>query len=277
MICLHISRFSSEIYPVSGGEWLQMTKEELEGYLAEGLTLREIGERTGKHLTTVGYWIKRHGLRAANANKFAPRYSAITKERLEDLVAQGASLNDLAEVLGLSISSVRHWLEKYGLKTAGAGWKREQTRRAREAGLKHITRECSHHGMTTYVLEGRGYYRCVRCRKAAVSKWRRNAKLKLIEGAGGSCVLCGYDKHASALHFHHLDPSEKRYPLSRAGHTRNFAEALVEAKKCILLCANCHAEVERGVAVIPDELLRDALREDGNLRATGGFEGGTLD
>ncbi|HEY6637264.1 MAG TPA: hypothetical protein VIZ61_06230 [Solirubrobacterales bacterium] len=156
-----------------------MKKEELEDYLAEGLTLREIGERTGKHLTTVGYWVKRHGLRAANANKFAPRYSAITRERLEKLIAKDASLNDLAEVLGLTVSSVRYWLEKYGLKTSAAGWKRQQTRHAREAGLKHITRKCAHHGMTTYVLEGRGYYRCVNCRKAAVSKWRRNAKVKL--------------------------------------------------------------------------------------------------
>jgi hypothetical protein len=30
----------------------RMKKEELERYLADGLTLREIGERTGKHLTT---------------------------------------------------------------------------------------------------------------------------------------------------------------------------------------------------------------------------------
>jgi transposase len=254
-----------------------MTKAELERYLAEGLTLREIGERTGKHLTTVGYWMKRHGLRAANSKRFAPKRSMITRERLEELIAQGASLNDLAEVLELSVSGIRHWLDKYGLKTSGSGWRRQQTRRAREAGLKQITRECAHHGMTTYVLEGSGYYRCRKCRQAAVSRWRRNAKLKLIEAAGGSCALCGYDKHPSALHFHHLVPSQKRYPLSRAGHTRNFAEALEEAKKCVLLCANCHAEVEWGVAAIPQELLRDAPREDGNLRATGGFEGRTLD
>jgi transposase len=228
-----------------------MTKEELEGYLAEGLTLREIGERTGKHLTTVGYWMKRHGLRALHADKYAPKQSAITRERLEGLVAEGASLNDLAEVLGLSASTVRHWLQKYGLKTSRSGWRRQQTLRAREAGLTEITRNCAHHGMTRFILEGRGYYRCAECRKAAVSEWRRRAKRRLIEAAGGRCILCGYDGHPRALHFHHLDPAEKRYTLSRAGHTRNFAEALAEAKKCVLLCANCHAEVEAGVAVVP--------------------------
>jgi transposase len=243
-----------------------MTKAELEEYLAEGLTLREIGERTGKHLTTVGYWIKRHGLRAANANKFAPKHSAITRERLAELVAQGASLRDLSEVLGLSVSTVRHWLQKYGLETSGMGWRREQTRRAREANLTHITRECRHHGMTTFILEGRGYYRCARCRGEAVARWRRRAKLRLIAAAGGCCVLCGYDRHPGALHFHHIDPTQKRYTLSRAGHTRRFAEALEEAKKCVLLCANCHAEVERGFAEIPQELLRGARRGGANLR-----------
>jgi transposase len=227
-----------------------MERELLEHYLKQGLTLREIGERTGKHLTTVGYWIKRHGLRAANADRFAPKQSAITEERLEELVGQGASLNDLSEVLGLSKSSVRHWLHKYDLETSGMGWRRQQTRRAREAGLKHITRNCAHHGMTTFILEGRGYYRCIECRRRAVSNWRRRAKRRLIDAAGGACILCGYDRHPGALHFHHLDPSQKRYTLSRAGHTRSFAEALEEAKKCVLLCANCHAEVEAGAATL---------------------------
>jgi transposase len=242
-----------------------MDKELLERYLAQGLTLREIGERTGKHLTTIGYWVKRHGLKAANAHKFAPKDSAISRERLEQLVGQGASLNDLSEVLGLSVSTVRHWLQKYGLETSGMGWRRQQTRCAREAGLKQITRSCAHHGMTTFILEGRGYYRCAKCRQEAVTRWRRRAKLRLIKAAGGCCVLCGYDRHPAALHFHHLDPTQKRYTLSRAGHTRNFAEAVEEAKKCVLLCANCHAEVERGMTAIPDELLHDAPKQDGNL------------
>src|SRR5213592_1166627 len=115
-----------------------MRKEDLERYLAEGLTLREIGARTGKHLTTVGYWIKRHGLRAANAERFAPKHSQVTKEQLDKLIGEGASLQDLSEVLGLSVSTVRHWLQKYGLKTSGQGWRRQQTKRAREAGLKQI-------------------------------------------------------------------------------------------------------------------------------------------
>lgn len=228
-----------------------MEKELLETYLAEGLTLREIGEQTNKHLTTVGYWVKRHGLKAVHADRCAPKRSRIERERLEQLIGDGASLRDLAEVLGLSVSSVRRWLDRYGLETNHVGWRRQQTRHAREAGLKRITRNCRHHGMTDFVLEGRGYYRCARCRGEAVTRWRRRAKRKLIAEAGGECILCGYDKNPRALHFHHLDPAEKHYVISRAGHTRAFSEVQEEARKCVLLCANCHAEVEDGASAVP--------------------------
>lgn len=228
-----------------------MTKDFLERCIAEALTLREIGERTGKHLTTVGYWMNRYGLRTVRSEKFRPKRSEISRERLERLVGEGASLRDLSEVLGLSVSAVRHWLNKYELETSQTGWRRAQTRMAREEGLKHIERNCRHHGMTTFGLEGRGYYRCLQCRKEAVSKWRRRTKLRLITQAGGSCLVCGYDKHPRALHFHHLNPAEKLYVISRCGHTRSYADVLREAQKCVLLCANCHAEVEDGVSELP--------------------------
>jgi hypothetical protein len=72
-----------------------------------------------------------------------------------------------------------------------------------------------------------------------------------VREAGGSCVLCGYDRSPAALHFHHLDPALKQFHLSREGVTRSIKAAQAEASKCVLLCANCHAEVEFGVATIP--------------------------
>ena len=42
------------------------------------------------------------------------------------------------------------------------------------------------------------------------------------------------------------------FAFGQRGLTRSFTEALEEAKKCSLLCANCHAEVEGGVASLPD-------------------------
>ncbi len=39
-----------------------MEKEFLESCLAEGLSLEAIGERVGRHPSTVSYWLKKHGI-----------------------------------------------------------------------------------------------------------------------------------------------------------------------------------------------------------------------
>jgi hypothetical protein len=91
------------------------------------------------------------------------------------------------------------------------------------------------------------------CRRADVSAWRRRAKQKLVDEAGGRCQICGYERYLGALQFHHLDPSRKEFSLSRRGCTRSFAELKAEAAKCALLCANCHAEIESGVAALPTD------------------------
>jgi hypothetical protein len=81
---------------------------------------------------------------------------------------------------------------------------------------------------------------------------RRRARVRtlLIEEAGGRCAACGYDAHPAALHFHHVDPSTKAFVL-RDGDTRSLARMREEASKCVLLCANCHAQVEAGAADLP--------------------------
>lgn len=69
-------------------------------------------------------------------------------------------------------------------------------------------------------------------------------KLKLIEEMGGKCEICGYDKNISALEFHHKDPTQKDFQLDIRKMANTKWETLVEeAKKCSLLCANCHREI----------------------------------
>jgi hypothetical protein len=72
-------------------------------------------------------------------------------------------------------------------------------------------------------------------------------KAALVAEAGGACVLCGYSRCLAALGFHHLDPAVKRFTVAGRGVTRSLAKAREEAQKCVLVCANCHAEVEAGV------------------------------
>jgi len=93
-------------------------------------------------------------------------------------------------------------------------------------------------------------YRCKRCRSDAVTARRRRVKRALIEEAGGSRVVCGYDRFPGALQFHHLDPAAKSSALSVQGVARSLEKARAEAAKCALVCVNCHAEIEGGVATI---------------------------
>jgi transposase len=221
-----------------------MEKGLLEECLAEGLSLEAIGKRVGKHESTVSCWLKKHGLVAARAEKHAAK-GAPSKEEMERLLKAGLSLREIADRLGRSLATVRHWMRKYELKPA--------LRRKRGAadGSREMTSQCQRHGETSFVREGRGYYRCKRCRLDRVAQRRRTIKRKLVEEAGGKCVICGYSRCQQVLEFHHLDPGLKEFQLSHNGATRSLARSRAEARKCILLCANCHREVEAGITVVP--------------------------
>ena len=71
---------------------------------------------------------------------------------------------------------------------------------------------------------------------------RRAMKKQAVKELGGKCEICGYNKCIDALVFHHKDPSEKDFGLAQNGIMHDWKEYLAEAKKCMLLCANCHAE-----------------------------------
>jgi transposase len=218
-----------------------MDRAFLEESLGEGLSLAEIGRRVERHEATVGYWLKKYGLVAASHAKHAAK-GGLTREDLAPLVDAGLSTAQIAERVSLSKTTVRHWLREYGLTTHWA--------ERREASREHraqIQSRCSRHGVTTFRRRNTGGYRCAKCRAEAVVRRRRHVKRILVEEAGGRCRVCGYDRCIGALEFHHVVPAEKSFSLSHRGVARSLEKARAEASKCILLCANCHAEVEAGL------------------------------
>ena len=222
-------------------------KEQLEHCLAAGMSLKSIGDEAGVHLTAVAYWCRKYGLESANAGRFAPK-GGLEREQLVELIDQGLSLREMAERLSRSVSTVVKWMGKYDLKTRRARlWELPEGERP-----EFIMRECATHGLTKYARTGTGgHYRCLRCRAERVVKRRREVKAILVREAGGACQLCGYDRWLGALQFHHLDPGTKEFHIARRGIARSIERVRVEARKCILLCANCHAEVEGGLASVP--------------------------
>jgi len=71
---------------------------------------------------------------------------------------------------------------------------------------------------------------------------RREIKQKLVDFLGGKCQKCGYNKCIASLEFHHKNVNKKDFCVSQKGVSIKFDLLLQEVSKCILLCANCHAE-----------------------------------
>lgn len=231
-----------------------MEREALEEMLGEGLSLATIAERCGKHPSTVGYWMEKHGLQAVHRDRHITR-GGLDRDDLERRIAAGESVRSIARATGASPTTVRHWLARYGLRTRLAA--RLDIRDASDSLPGTLDLDCIHHGVTRFHLWG-ARYRCGRCNAEAVTRRRRRIKQILVAEHGGECLLCGYARHIGALEFHHVDPAEKAFSLGQAGVTRSLAKARVEAAKCALLCANCHAEVEAGIVTVSSGAVSEA-------------------
>ncbi len=85
----------------------------------------------------------------------------------------------------------------------------------------------------------------------AVAKRRRKIKVMSIEYKGGKCQICAYDKYQGALDLHHINPATKSFGIADKGYTRSWERVRAELDKCILVCANCHREVEAGITQLP--------------------------
>jgi hypothetical protein len=92
-----------------------------------------------------------------------------------------------------------------------------------------------------------------RCKNASTNNKHQNCvaqqrgrerRLLLIQGKGGRCERCGYERNHAALAFRHLDPSAKSFPIDLRSCSNTSWDALLEeSRKCLLLCLNCHSEI----------------------------------
>lgn len=96
---------------------------------------------------------------------------------------------------------------------------------------------------------------CKSCTTDIVRFRQREYKQSCVEYGGGSCQICGYKKCLSALTFHHLDPTEKEFNISRKHNcSATLSEPIKnELDKCILLCFNCHQEEHEKISGWLDE------------------------
>ncbi len=120
--------------------------------------------------------------------------------------------------------------------------------------LNPAVRFCRHHGATPHGRYSGGggtrRWRCKRCVAERVTRRHQQMRRILVAEAGGACAVCGYDRCLLNLHFHHVDPTTKSLAMTMA-KGRSLGAYREEAKKCVLVCANCHGEIEAGLIPSP--------------------------
>ena len=84
----------------------------------------------------------------------------------------------------------------------------------------------------------RAWYQKHKVRKGVQGRInRRKVKEEIVEMLGGRCMDCDGVFPQCAFDFHHRDPTQKDFSIGQQMSSRKAKE---EAKKCDLLCANCH-------------------------------------
>src|SRR6266496_875797 len=83
-------------------------------------------------------------------------------------------------------------------------------------------------------------------------------KQRAVALLGGRCQVCGYSKCMRALEFHRVDPNTKRFNISSSDTidlgvvwARAWDSIVREIRKCVLVCSNCHREIESGLTKCP--------------------------
>lgn len=98
----------------------------------------------------------------------------------------------------------------------------------------------------------------------------KKRKSDLISVFHSKCCICGFNAFQEALEFHHVNPAEKEFGITDSQSvTKALAKQLIEMKKCILVCANCHRGIHNGYLQIPnnyetfydDEIAQNLLSE----------------
>lgn len=147
------------------------------------------------------------------------------------------SIGKIAKETKKSPSTVRYWLQKFGLKTQP--YRKKETIK-KQCPICNVEKDV----VDFYKRRGRigtlAY--CISCTKKQATERQKNLKREALNYKGGKCEKCGYVKCNAALEFHHTNPKEKDFSISKLKNYRFNEKIKKELDKCVLLCANCHRE-----------------------------------
>jgi len=85
-----------------------------------------------------------------------------------------------------------------------------------------------------------------------VISWRRRTKERMVKSFGNKCSVCGITFPQEVFEFHHLNPETKEFNLGRIrSNCFSWERIVIELRKCIMVCANCHRLIENNYIEVP--------------------------
>ncbi len=173
------------------------------------------------------------------------------KNVLSELLNSGESINSISKKTGKSLTSVRYWCNKFGLKSKHKQFKESEEK---EYSDFRFCPSCKENCKIEDFYQRRGKLNsstyCKKCTTIQTVKRTQNLKKLMVDYKGGKCEKCGYNAYLGALEFHHLNPKEKDFHPSQLKRYTFDDKVKKELDKCILVCANCHREIH-GKLVVP--------------------------
>lgn len=172
------------------------------------------------------------------------------KEILEQMLNDGKSFNTIAEEFNKSLSTIRYWAKKYDLKSK---YKTFSQIEKKDYGEYRFCPNCKKDCLTSDFYNRRGKLNssvyCKTCTNEQTIERIQSIKEQMVNYKGGECSRCGYDTYIGALEFHHLDPTQKDFNLSRLKKNKFDDKIKDELDKCILVCSNCHREIHHELRI----------------------------
>jgi transposase-like protein len=161
------------------------------------------------------------------------------KTLLMSMRSEGMSIRAIASKLGCSYTAVRYWMRRYDLDTSRTDKRSNRSQVCRSCGEKRP--EMFYQKPST---------ECKKCfNRRRTQNIQRNRSL-VIQMLGGRCYVCGYARCEPALELHHTD-SLKKDPKYSTLRSSKIGTLLDEARKCVLVCANCHRELHARLITLP--------------------------
>lgn len=169
------------------------------------------------------------------------------KDFLERCLGEGMSLPEIGQIVGRPPGTIGYWVRKHGLVANGSTKFRPGKGLQREP-LATLVGEGKTLGQIASELEV-GFQ--------TVRYWIAKYELPRpheVRAARTAERLRTGDTRGTRTCRRHGDVEFRdgcAWSLAQNGYTNGIEFARQEATKCVLLCANCHVEVERGLTELP--------------------------